>query len=158
MFSIKTSFRNFCEIIAKSRGIIRLFARGEVIFFPVSVGVIGVVAGHSLLVLLMSLLGRMGIDIAIPAVLPLWFVAVFVCGGDWISDELYCDADAVLSGVRDGNCGDDGEALSKNWILAFMKFGFGPKGMVHKDKGKMKGVEFIKQLVVEHIDSNKFYH
>ena len=91
MFNIKSFFKKRCEIIAKSRGITRMFAVGEMVCFPVSVGVIGVVALHSLLVLMMPLLGRVGVDVAIPASLPSWFVAVFVLLAIWhLTNSIPC--------------------------------------------------------------------
>ena len=56
----------------------RLFAYGEMVCFPMSVGVVGVVALHSLLVLLLPLLAKVGIALAIATVLPSWFTAIFV--------------------------------------------------------------------------------
>ena len=56
----------------------RLFAYGEMVCFPMSVGVVGVVALHSLLVLLLPLLAKVGIALAIATVLPSLFTAIFV--------------------------------------------------------------------------------
>lgn len=201
-----TSFTSFLkkrsEIIAKSHGLTRLFAYGELVCFPVSVSVIGVVAIHSLLVLLMPLLGRMGLNVLIPAALPSWFVAVFVSAAigyltNYIAIQmLYYPVDAM---DLDGDGGGEGthhhtdaerEALFKSRIISFVTVGFWKKGLIPQNKGKVarqmgriaeekfmtaeniaylvpklgnlflsknsegkiRGVEFIRQLVVRHKD------
>ena len=86
MFVLIIKPKIFCckrfEIVAKSRGITRMSAIGEMVCSPVSVGVIGVVAAHSLFVLLVPLLVSlqrwMCIGIEIPVSLPSWFVAVLI--------------------------------------------------------------------------------
>ena len=90
MYNLKFYIAKRLEIVAKSRGVTRLFAYGELICFPISVGVIGIVAVHSLLVLLMPLFAKIGMPLAIPTVLPSW---------------LHRNTDAVLSGGRGGYCG-----------------------------------------------------
>lgn len=198
MHNIKSFFHKRCEIIAKSRGITRLFAYGEMVCFPVSVGVIGVVAGHSLLVLLMPLLGRMGIDVVIPSALPTWFVAIFVSAAigyltNYIAIQmLYYPVDEIDLGMATPRTtsSQDREALFKSRIISFVTFGFWKKGLIPQNKGKVarqmgriaeekfmtaeniaylvpklgnlflsknsegkiRGVEFIRQLVVRHKD------
>ena len=204
MFNIKEFFEKRCKIIAKSRGIARLFVYGEMVCFPVSVGVIGVVAIHSLLVLLMPLLVKMGMPLAIPTVLPSWFVAIFVSAAigyltNYIAIQmLYYPVDAIDLGLA--SCGGVGtrrpthtaecEALLKSRIISFVTVGFWRKGLIPQNKGKVarqmgriaeekfmtaeniaylvpklgnlflsknsegkiRGVEFIRQLVVRHKD------
>lgn len=203
MTTLKSFFKKRCEIIAKSRGITRLFACGEMVCFPVSVGVIGIVAGHSLLVLMMPLLGRMGVDLAIPAALPSWFVAVFVSAAigyltNYIAIQMLYypvgveDIDGNGGGVRARRHTDASErdALVKSRIISFVTFGFWKKGLIPQNKGKgarqmgriaeekfmtaeniaylvpklgdlflsknsdgkIRGVEFIRQLVIAHKD------
>lgn len=203
MFNLKSFFLKRCEIIAKSRGLTRVFAYGEMVCFPVSVGVIGVVAVHSLLVLLMPLLGRMGVDVAIPTALPPWFLAVFVSAAigyltNYIAIQmLYYPVDAADiagdgSGVGTRRHADasEREALVKSRIVSIVTFGFWKKGLIPQNKGKVarqmgriaeekfmtaeniaylvpklgnlflsknsegkiRGVEFIRQLVVRHKD------
>ncbi len=203
MFTPSIFFRKRCEIIAKSRGLTRVFAYGEMVCFPVSVGVIGVVAVHSLLVMLMPLLGRMGGAVAIPAALPTWFVAVFVSAAigyltNYIAIQMLYypvgveDIDGNGGGVRARRHTDEAEreALFKSRIISFVTFGFWKKGLIPQNKGKVarqmgriaeekfmtaeniaylvpklgnlflsknsegkiRGVEFIRQLVVRHKD------
>ena len=151
IFSVKSFFRKRCEIVAKSRGITRLFAYGEMVCFPVSVGVIGVVAGHSLLVLLMPLLGWMGIDVVIPSALPTWFVAIFVSAAigyltNYIAIQmLYYPVDEIDLGMA--TCGgvrtrrptspQEREALFKSRIISFVTLGFWKKGLIPQNKGKV---------------------
>lgn len=150
MTTLKSFFKKRCEIIAKSRGITRLFACGEMVCFPVSVGVIGIVAGHSLLVLMMPLLGRMGVDLAIPAALPSWFVAVFVSAAigyltNYIAIQMLYypvgveDIDGNGGGVRARRHADEAEreALFKSRIISFVTFGFWKKGLIPQNKGKV---------------------
>lgn len=146
IFSVKSFFRKRCEIIAKSRGITRLFAYGEMVCFPVSVGVIGVVAGHSLLVLLMPLLGWMEIDVVIPSALPTWFVAIFVSAAigyltNYIAIQmLYYPIDEIdLGGVRTPRTtsSQDREALFRSRIISFVTVGFWKKGLIPQNKGKV---------------------
>ena len=212
MFNLQIFFTKRFEIIAKSRGITRLFAYGEMVCFPVSVGVIGVVAVHSLLVLLMPMLGRMGVDVAIPASLPSWFVAVFVSAAigyltNYIAIQmLYYPVD-VMDIAGDGGGRDkrvppggsrgrvtmsvaEREALVKSRIVSFVTFGFWKKGLIPQNKGKVarqmgriaeekfmtaeniaylvpklgklflsknsegkiRGVEFVRQLAITHKD------
>ena len=150
MFTQRTFFRKRCEIIAKSRGITRVFAIGEMVCFPVSVGVIGLVAVHSLLVLLTPLLGRMGVDVVIPAALPLWFVAVFVSAAigyltNYIAIQmLYYPVDEADIAGDDGGVrtrrptdASEREALVKSRIVSIVTFGFWKKGLIPQNKGKV---------------------
>ena len=202
MITLKSFFKKRSEIIAKSRGVAHLFAYGELICFPISVGVIGVVAVHSLLVLLMPLFAKIGMPLAIPTVLPSWFVAVFVSAAigyltNYIAIQmLYYPVDAM---DLDGDGGGEGthhhtdaerEALFKSRIISFVTVGFWKKGLIPQNKGKVarqmgriaeekfmtaeniaylvpklgnlflsknsdgkiRGVEFIRQLVIAHKD------
>ena len=204
MTALKTFFKKRSEIIAKSRGVTRLFAYGEVVCFPVCVGVIGVVAIHSLLVLLAPALAKIGVSMSIPTTLPYWFVAIFVSAAigyltNYIAIQmLYYPVDAIDLGLA--SCGDVGtrrpanaaehESLLKSRIITFVTFGFWKKGLIPQNKGKVarqmgriaeekfmtaeniaylvpklgnlflsknsedkiRGVEFIRQLVVRHKD------
>lgn len=150
MFTVKSFFSKRCEIIAKSRGITRLFACGEMVCFPVSVGVIVVVAVHSLLVLLMPLFAKIGMPLAIPTVLPSWFVAVFVSAAigyltNYIAIQmLYYPVDAADIARDGGGVGThrptdeaEREALLKSRIISFVTFGFWKKGLIPQNKGKV---------------------
>lgn len=212
MFNLKRFFKKRFEIIAKSRRITRVFAYGEMVCFPVSVGVIGLVAAHSLLVLLMPLLRRMGVDVVIPAALPSWFVAVLVSAAigyltNYIAIQMLYypvdTADIVGDGCgvgtrrpTSGHAGcmplsvDEREALVKSRILSVVTFGFWKKGLIPQNKGKVarqmgriaeekfmtaeniaylipklgnlflsknsvgkiRGVEFVRQLAITHKD------
>ena len=150
MTTLKSFFKKRTEIIAKSHGLTRLFAYGEMVCFPVSVCVIGVVAVHSLLVLLMPLLGRMGVCLAIPAALPSWFVAVFVSAAigyltNYIAIQMLYypvgveDIDGNGGGVRARRHTDasEREALVKSRIVSIVTFGFWKKGLIPQNKGKV---------------------
>ena len=196
MLSLKSFFRKRHEVIAKSRGLTQVFAYGEMVCFPVSVGVIATVVGHSLLVLLMPLLERVGAGVAIPA-LPSWFTSVFVAAAigyltNYIAIKmLYYPVSAADLGA---GCAParpaEREALLKSRVLSIVTLGFWKKGLIpqNKDKvarqmgriaeekfvtaenvaylvpklgnlflsrnsaGKVRGVEFIRQLAVAHKD------
>ena len=77
MFGLKAFFKKRREVIAKSKGITKVFAYGETVCFPISVSVIAIVAAHALLSLLMPLLDRFGAGMVILP-LPSWFTSVFV--------------------------------------------------------------------------------
>ena len=196
MSSLKSFFRKRREVIAKSKGLTRVFAYGEMVCFPVSVGVLAVVAGHSLLVLLMPLLKRGGAGVAVPA-LPSWFTAVFVAAAigyltNYIAIKmLYYPVSAEDLGDGDGDpSAAEREALFKSRALSIVTLGFWKKGLIpqNKDKvarqmgriaeekfvtaenvaylvpklgnlflsrnaaGKIRGMEFIRQLAVAHKD------
>lgn len=204
MTALKTFFTKRSETIAKSRGVTRLFAYGEMVCFPVSVGVIGIVAIHSLLVLLMPLFVKVGMPLAIPTSLPSWFVAIFVSAAigyltNYVAIQmLYYPVDEIDLGIA--TCGgvrtrrptspQERESLFKSRIISFVTFGFWKKGLIAQNKGKVarqmghiaeekfmtaeniaylvpklgnlflsknsegkiRGVEFIRQLVVRHKD------
>lgn len=203
MTTLKSFFKKRCEIIAKSRGITRVFAIGEMVCFPVSVGVIGIVVVHSLLVLLMPLFAKIGMPLAIPMALPSWFVAVFVSAAigyltNYIAIQmLYYPVDAADIAGDDGGVStcrptdaSEREALLKSRIISFVTFGFWKKGLIPQNKGKVarqmgriaeekfmtaeniaylipklgnlflsknsegkiRGVEFIRQLAIAHQD------
>lgn len=150
MYNLKFYIAKRLEIVAKSRGVTRLFAYGELICFPVSVGVIGIVAVHFLLVLLMPLFAKIGMPLAIPTVLPSWFVAVFVSAAigyltNYIAIQmLYYPVDeADIAGGGDGvwtrrhTDEAEREALLKCRIIAFVTLGFWKKGLIPQNKGKV---------------------
>ena len=202
MFSLKSFFRKRREVIAKSKGLTRVFAYGEMVCFPISVGVIAAVAGHSLLVLSAPLLEWAGAGVAIPA-LPGWFTAVFVAAAigyltNYIAIQMlyYPVSAADLAGGEEGGRGGtplattEREALFKSRVLSVVTLGFWKKGLIpqNKDKvarqmgriaeekfvtaenvaylvpklgnlflsrnaaGKIRGMEFIRQLAVAHKD------
>lgn len=217
MFNLKSFFKKRLEIIAKSKGLTRLFAYGEMVCFPVSVGVLVIVAAHSLLVLSMPLLARAGIGIPVPMTLPSWFDAIFVAAAigyltNFIAIQmLYYPVDeADLKGDVDSisenaaredtrppsgeNTVSEREALTKSRILSFVTLGFWKKGLIPQNKGKVarqmgriaeekfmtaeniaylvpklsalflsknsdgkiKGVEFVRQLAIKHKDEVAF--
>lgn len=200
--NIKSFFHKRFKIISSVRGMTRLFACGELICFPVSVVVIGVVAVHSLLVLLAPAFAWIGVPLAIPAALPPWFAAVFVSAAigyltNYIAIQmLYYPVDANdLAGDGAGESQQEctsanREAMLKSRIISFVTFGFWKKGLIPQNKGKVarqmgriaeekfvtpeniaylvpklgdlflsknpsgkiRGVEFVRQLVVRHKD------
>lgn len=196
MFGLKAFFKKRREVIAKSKGVAKVFAYGETVCFPISVNVIAVVAVHALLALLMPLLERIGAGMAIPA-LPSWFTAVFVAAAigyltNYIAIQmLYYPVSAEdLGEGRAPARPAEREALSKSRVLSVVTFGFWKRGLIprNKDKvarqmgriaeerfvtpenmaylvpklgnlflsrnaaGKIRGMEFIRQLAVAHKD------
>lgn len=193
---MKGFFKKRREVIAKSKGVTKVFAYGETVCFPISVGVIAVVAVHALLALLMPLLERIGAGMTIPA-LPSWFTAVFVAAAIGYLTN-YIAIQMLYYPVSAEDFGEDRavarpaerEALSKSRVLSFVTLGFWKKGLIprNKDKvarqmgqiaeerfvtpenmaylvpklgnlflsrnaeGKIRGMEFIRQLAVAHKD------
>ena len=209
MFGLTAFFRKRRDVIAKSKGITKVFAYGEMLCFPISVGVIAVVAVHSLLALLMPLLERIGAGMTVPA-LPGWFTAVFVAAAIGyltnyiaiqmlyypVSEEDLGEHDEMIeksaqlregcAAARSAEC----EALFKSRVLSIVTLGFWKKGLIpqNKDKvarqmgriaeekfvtaenvaylvpklgnlflsrnaaGKIRGIEFLRQLAVAHKD------
>ncbi len=150
MLSLKSFFRKRCELIAKSKGLTRLFAYGEMICFPVSLGVIAVVVVHALCVLVMPLLAQMGVGWAVPASLPPWFTAVFVAAAigyltNYVAIQMlyYPVSPADLAGAGgDGRthvpcAAAEREALFKSRVLSVVTLGFWRKGLIPQNKGKV---------------------
>ena len=193
---MKGFFKKRRDVIAKSRGVTKAFAYGEMLCFPISVSVIAVVAVHALLSLAMPLLERCGVVLAVPA-LPPWFTAVLVAAAigyltNYIAIQmLYYPVSAEDFGEHDGSPpAMEREALSKSRVLSVVTLGFWKKGLIprNKDKvarqmgriaeerfvtpenvaylvpklgnlflsrnaeGKIRGMEFIRQLAVAHKD------
>ena len=150
MLNLKTFFRKRHELIAKSKGLARLFACGEPICFPASLGVIAVVAVHALSVLVMPLLAHMGVELEIPAPLPPWFTSVFVAAAigyltNYVAIQmLYYPVSPEDLAV---NCGGDPpvvacastdrEVLFKSRVLSIVTFGFWKKGLIPRNKDKV---------------------
>ncbi len=150
MLSLKSFFRKRSELIAKSKGLTRLFAYGEMVCFPVSLGVIAVVVVHALCVLVMPLLAQMGVGFAVPASLPSWFTAVFVAAAigyltNYVAIQMlyYPVSPADLAG--DGGNGrtsvpcaaTEREALFKSRVLSVVTLGFWRKGLIPQNKDKV---------------------
>ncbi len=141
MSSLNSFFRKRRELIAKSKGLTRVFAYGEMVCFPVSVGVIAAVAVHALLVLCRPLLERMGVGAAIPLALPSWFTSVFVAAAigyltNFIAIKmLYYPVDAADL----GGCGESRTraALFKSQFLSVVTLGFWTKGLIPQNKDKV---------------------
>ena len=137
----KLFFRKRCEIIAKSRGLTRWFAYGELVCFPISVGVVGAVAVHSLLVLLTPALAKIGVSMPILVALPSWFTAIFVSAAigyltNYIAIQmLYYPVDGADLGIapcdgveaRRPASPQERDALFKSSIISFVTFGFWKK-------------------------------
>ena len=147
---ITSFFHKRHKVISNTCGLTRLFVYGELVCFPISVGVIGIVAVHSLLVLLMPLFAKIGMPLAIPTVLPSWFVAVFVSAAigyltNYIAIQmLYYPVDeADIAGGGDGvgtrrhTDEAEREALVKSRIVSIVTFGFWKKGLIPQNKGKV---------------------
>lgn len=194
---MKEFFKKRREVIAKSKGITKkVFAYGELVCFPISVGVIAIVAAHALLSLAIPLLEMCGVGVEIPA-LPPWFTAVFVAAAigyltNYIAIQMlyYPVSEEDLGEGRAAARPAEREALSKSRILSIVTLGFWKKGLIpqNKDKvarqmgriaeerfvtpenmaylvpklgnlflsrnaaGKIRGMEFIRQLAVAHKD------
>ncbi len=196
MMGMKEFFKKRCEVIAKSKGITKVFAYGELVCFPISVGVIAIVAAHALLSLAIPLLEMCGVGVEIPA-LPPWFTAVFVAAAigyltNYIAIQMlyYPVSEEDLGEGRAPARPAEREALSKSRVLSVVTLGFWKKGLIprNKDKvarqmgqiaeerfitpenmaylvpklgnlflsrnaeGKIRGMEFIRQLAVAHKD------
>lgn len=147
---IMSFFHKRYKVISNTCGLARLFVYGELVCFPISVGVIGIVAVHSLLVLLMPLFAKIGMPLAIPTVLPSWFVAVFVSAAigyltNYIAIQmLYYPVDAMDLDVDGGGTGTcrhtdeaEREALFRSRIISFVTVGFWKKGLIPQNKGKV---------------------
>ena len=193
---MKEFFKKRREVIAKSKGITKVFAYGETVCFPISVGVVAIVVVHALLSLAMPLLERVGAGVAIP-VLPSWFTSVFVAAAigyltNYIAIQMlyYPVSEEDFGEGRAAARPNEREALSKSRILSAVTLGFWKKGLIprNKDKvarqmgriaedrfvtpenvaylvpklgnlflsrnaaGKIRGMEFIRQLAVAHKD------
>ncbi|MBO7687989.1 MAG: DUF445 family protein [Kiritimatiellae bacterium] len=196
MFGLKAFFRKRREVIAKSKGITKVFAYGETVCFPISVSVIAILAAHALLSLAKPLLERFGAGVEILP-LPSWFTAVFVAAAigyltNYIAIQmLYYPVSAEdLGEGRAPARPNEREALSKSRFLSAVTLGFWKKGLIprNKDKiarqmgrvaeerfvtseniaylvpklgnlflsrnaaGKIRGMEFLRQLAVAHKD------
>ena len=196
MLGLTAFFRKRREVIAKSKGVTKMFAYGETVCFPISVSVIAVVAMHALLSLLTPLLDRFGVG-AVILPLPSWFTAIFVAAAigyltNYIAIQmLYYPVSAEdLGEGRAPARPNEREALFKSRVLSIVTLGFWKKGLIpqNKDKiarqmgriaeekfvtaenvaylvpklgnlflsrnaaGKIRGVEFLRQLAVAHKD------
>lgn len=150
MFGIKTFFLKRYEIIAKTRGLPRAFACGELFCFPMSVITVSVVAIHSSLVLLTPTLRYFGADFAIRPALPSWFVVIFVSAAigyltNYIAIQmLYYPIDpADLSGegrfdsAENTSLTSSHEALLKSRVLSLVTLGFWKRGLIPQNKCKV---------------------
>lgn len=141
MFSLKSFFKKRCELIVKSKGLTRVFAYGEMVCFPVSLGVIAVVLVHALWTLAVPLLARAGVGLAAPMPLPAWFASVFVAAAIGYLTN-YVAIQMLYYPVSPGDLAGDGdpaerEALSKSRILSLVTLGFWKKGLVPQNKGRI---------------------
>ena len=143
MFSLKSFFRKRCELIAKSKGLTRAFAYGEMVCFPVSLGVIAVVLAHALWTLAVPLLARVGVGLVAPVPLPAWFTSVFVAAAigyltNYVAIQMlyYPVSPDDLSGDAD-DARREREALSKSRILSLVTLGFWKKGLIPQNKDKV---------------------
>ncbi len=143
MFSLKSFFRKRCELIAKSKGLTRVFAYGEMVCFPVSLGVIAVVLAHALWTVAVPLLARVGVGLVAPVPLPAWFTSVFVAAAigyltNYVAIQMlyYPVSPDDLSGDED-DAWREREALSKSRILSLVTLGFWKKGLVPQNKGRI---------------------
>ena len=141
MLNLKSFFKKRCELIAKSKGLTRVFAYGEMVCFPVSLGVIAVVLVHALWTLAVPLLARVGVGVAAPAPLPSWFTSVFVAAAigyltNYVAIQMlyYPVSPADLAGDGDPT---EREALSKSRILSIVTLGFWKKGLIPQNKGRI---------------------
>ena len=110
MFGLKAFFRKRREVIAKSKGITKVFAYGETVCFPISVSVIAILAAHALLSLAIPLLEMCGVGVEIPA-LPPWFTAVFVAAAIGYLTN-YIAIQMLYYPVSAGDLGDDVEKVA----------------------------------------------
>ena len=136
-------FKKRRDVIAKSKGITRVFAYGETVCFPISVSVIAIVATHALLSLLMPILDRFGAGVAILP-LPSWFTSVFVAAAIGYLTN-YIAIQMLYYPVSAGDFGEgvDGPseakigALSKSRVLSIVTLGFWKKGLIPRNKDKV---------------------
>ena len=187
MFGLKAFFKKRREVIAKSKGVAKVFAYGETVCFPISVSVIAIVVVHALLSLLMPLLNRFGVGVVILP-LPSWFTAVFVAAAIGYLTN-YIAIQMLYYPVSAEDLGE-GRAPARSRVLSVVTFGFWKRGLIprNKDKvarqmgriaeerfvtpenmaylvpklgnlflsrnaaGKIRGMEFIRQLAVAHKD------
>ena len=153
---MKAFFRKRRAVIAKSKGLTRVFAYGETVCFPISVSVIAIVAAHALLSLSMPLLARIGVGVVILP-LPSWFSAVFVAAAIGYLTN-FIAIQMLYYPVSAGDLGDDvekvamsarlpeervaarpteREALFKSRFLSVVTFGFWRKGLIPLNKDKI---------------------
>jgi len=156
MFGLTAFFRKRRDVIAKSKGITKVFAYGETVCFPISVSVIAIVATHALLSLLMPLLDRFGAGMVILP-LPSWFTSVFVAAAIGYLTN-YIAIQMLYYPVSEGDFGDhdemveksaqsregraaarptECEALFKSRVLSVVTLGFWKKGLIPRNKDKV---------------------
>ena len=139
MFGVVAFFKKRRDVIAKSKGVTKVFAYGETVCFPISVSVIALVAAHAMLSLLKPLLDQIGAGVVIPD-LPSWFTAIFVAAAIGYLTN-YIAIQMLYYPVSAEDCAaarpTGREALFKSRVLSIVTLGFWKKGLIPQNKGKI---------------------
>lgn len=150
MIMLKSFIANRAGIIAKSSGVTRFFALGELFCFPTSVVVVAVVVIHAVLVLLEQPLMRIGVNVPNLPMLPTWFVSIFVSAAigyltNYIAIQMlyYPVGISDITGVEDSpdeSTGGVQVAMVKSRMLLILTLGFWGKGLIPRNKGRIARV------------------